>query len=561
MASRITIRQAARLLDSGLITAEQLCKYCHTLAVAGEQIWKLSAFSTLTPLDDLLRQARESDQKRLHGEVSSIFEGIPVSIKANLAVSSQPLTAGSRMLGQGFTETPPVGYDADTVDVLVNEAGALLMGTTTMDEFGMGSLGSNVVSSDGISTTTKNPIPYLSQLHSNRLDWNDDAVVASHICKSSDEILEEHHMAYDESIQPLSAGGSSCGSAASVSHGSSLLSLGTDTGGSVRLPASWCQVVGLKPSYGLLSRHGVVSYASSFDTVGILAPSIECASIALDKLAQRGGVSRDSTASFYQDDQYTSINLNQFNSKDSAYLLEDIRLGIPSAFVVDEFPPGIKESLSQSAEHLQKHGASIESISSESISPDLVQKALAAYYVLVSAEASSNLSRYDGFRFGIAADKENIDPLKDQDLTPLERQFSAARMKGFGSEVVRRILCGTSVLSSDRFHTYYEAAAKLRTALSQQLKASLENQVDLLLIPTALSDPVVFDGNTPDSTEMFANDIMTVPASLAGLPAISVPVASSGGGTTTSNKVGLQLIGPRLREDLLFKVGQVLERY
>ena len=573
----LTIRQAARLLDSGLVTAEQLCKYCHSLAVAGEEIWHLNAFSTLTSIDDLVEQAKESDRKRLHGEASSIFEGIPISIKANLAVASEPLTAGSRILGQGQllsssegstttrTTTPPVGYDADTVEILLRNSGALLVGTTAMDEFGMGSLGSNVVTSKGESGSTHNPIPYLSQmkLQTGTLDWTNDKTVAGIICKTTEQILEEHQNAFDavqqsSSPQPISAGGSSSGSAASVSHGSSLLSLGTDTGGSVRLPAAWCHIVGLKPSYGLLSRHGVVSYASSFDTVGILAPSIECASLALDKLAQRGGISRDSTASFYHDDQYTSIHLNQMDAVEPGTLLNGVRIGVPSSFVVDECPAAIKESWSRGADLLHQHGASIESISADIISPELVQKALAAYYVLVSAEASSNLSRYDGFRYGVAADKENIEALKNLDLTPLERQYSAARMQGFGSEVVRRILCGTSVLSSDRFHTYYEAAAKLRAALSEQLRSSLDNQADLLLIPTALSSPVVFDGTAPDNTEMFANDIMTVPASLAGLPAVSVPVKSSG--TTVEGVGGLQLIGQRLGEDVLLKVAQVLEK-
>jgi aspartyl-tRNA(Asn)/glutamyl-tRNA(Gln) amidotransferase subunit A len=558
---RFTIRQAARLLDTGLVTSEQLAAYCHSLAVAGEQVWGLNAFASLVAREELLDQARASDDKRKYGEAASIFEGLPISVKANLAVATEPLTAGSRILGAGQKDTPPCGYDADTVRVLLRDSGALLVGTTNMDEFGMGSLGTNVVSSNSQNAYTINPVQYLRRLDmrvSSSSSMSEDESVAEIIRTPADAILEAHSKAFDAQEELFSAGGSSCGSAASVAHGSSLLSLGTDTGGSVRLPAAWCGVVGLKPSYGLLSRHGVVSYASSFDTVGILAPSVECAAIALDKLAQRSGISRDSTSSFYEDSNYASVHLDTQSLTEKSNMLQGIKVGIPSSFSVEECPPEIKEAWSRGAERLQKHGASIETISTDQISTELVQKALAAYYVLVSAEASSNLSRYDGFRYGVGLDLETAARLGDldSDLTPLERQYSATRMQGFGTEVTRRILCGTSVLSSDKFHTQYEAAAKLRAVLSQQLRSALEN-VDLLLIPTALSPPCSLDRDRLDSTEMFANDVMTVPASLAGLPSVSIPVSLTGDG---KHMAGLQLMGARLREDMILRAGQILEQ-
>jgi aspartyl-tRNA(Asn)/glutamyl-tRNA(Gln) amidotransferase subunit A len=343
-----------------------------------------------------------------------------------------------------------------------------------------------------------------------------------------------------------------------------LLSLGTDTGGSVRLPAAWCGVVGLKPSYGLLSRHGVVSYASSFDTVGIIAPSIDCATLCLDKLAQRRGkTSRDSTSSFYDD----TVSFPEFNIVvgERSDLLSGLRVGIPSSFSVEECPPFVKEAWQKSSEWLHHHGASVEIISTDFISADLVQKSVAAYYVLASAEASSNLARYDGFRYGMSLEDQDIieaSDLDSSDLTPLELQFSATRMKGFGTEVARRILCGTSVLSSDRFHTQYEAAAKLRATLSQQLRSVLEEKVDVLLIPTTLSPPCSLHqehNNMMDSTGMFANDVMTVPVSLAGLPSVSVPVAAVAGEATYM--AGMQIVGSRLGEDIVLRVGKVLEAY
>jgi len=380
-----------------------------------------------------------------------------------------------------------------------------------------------------------------------------------------------------------------------VAHGSSLLSLGTDTGGSVRLPAAWCGLVGLKPSYGLLSRHGVVGYASSFDTVGVLANSVDCASSALDALAQRNtDFSRDSTFSAYDDDTgagsdalYSEISIAQAmvsgsgDCTNNGGLLDGIRVGIPASFSVKECPTEIGECWSRAADLLSDHGAEVVEISTESIDPGLVQRALSAYYVLVSAEASSNLSRYDGFRYGVAATKEET---KEQTtsggdnggvaatMTPLERQYSASRIQGFGAEVSKRILCGASVLSSDKFHSHYEAAAKLRAALANELSSVLDEKADVLLIPTVLSLPPVIDrdqgsGTSGDGAEddntnktntaMFANDVMTVPASLAGLPAISIPAPVDGEETFFG---GIQLISSRLGESVLLKSARVLQQ-
>jgi aspartyl-tRNA(Asn)/glutamyl-tRNA(Gln) amidotransferase subunit A len=285
-------------------------------------------------------------------------------------------------------------------------------------------------------------------------------------------------------------------------------------------------------------------------------------------------------------------------------------VGLPEAFSVEECPLAIRKAWSQSAQVLQSHGAKVETVPAHVISPSVLKSLLAAYYVLVCAEASSNLSRYDGFRYGVGASAAEIDSILDEycrtkdgkkgndnnnklataDLSLLEWQYAVARAKGFGPEVQRRILCGTAVLSSDRFHTYYEAAAKLRAVATQQLHSCLRQSrgdksegnangdhkqfcYDMLLVPTTMYPPPRLNGDGDfkmDSTEMFANDIMTVPASLAGLPAVSVPFgdcillnddasdsqSSSAGGFF---RPGMQLIGARQQEGRILQVAAVLE--
>jgi aspartyl-tRNA(Asn)/glutamyl-tRNA(Gln) amidotransferase subunit A len=634
---QLTIRTAARLLDSGLVSSSQLSLFCHSMATAGEEIWGLNAYNIIVPWHVISERALESDERRRYDDTLSIFDGIPISIKSNIADKTLPLTAGSFILGFGnnsnmdtttttttTTTTPPCGYDADTVRILLREKGGIMMGTTSMDEFGMGSLGTNSRHPDGSPRHVKNPLPFLKHLNlnndNNKYDEDDNIPIGNERTRSDDgrlaeiilqspELIFEKHQKAMESLRKekeestssssssgndyhyhYSAGGSSCGSAASVAHGSSLLSLGTDTGGSVRLPAAWCGIVGLKPSYGLLSRHGVVSYASSFDTVGILAKSVDCASTVLDILSQRDvGYSRDSTFSSYGTmNNYSEIAIAQTiipsssssseeeeeEEKEPKKPLSGIRVGIPSAFSVEECPNEIRDSWSRAADWLNENGADVMEISTNDVSPGLIQRALSAYYILVSAEASSNLSRYDGFRYGVAADADEkkeggVVTASDNnngaasDLTPLERQYSATRRQGFGTEVTRRILCGASVLSSDKFHTHYEAAAQIRAHLAEEFYSVLDEKVDIILIPTVLSLPHKiaqnndYDYIVEDSTAMFANDIMTVPASLAGLPAVSIPVSIDGEKTFFG---GMQLISSRLGESTLMKSAKILEQ-
>ena len=251
-------------------------------------------------------------------------------------------------------------------------------------------------------------------------------------------------------------------------------------------------------------------------------------------------------------------------NKQTSGFLKGMKVGIPASFVFEEYPSKLLETWSRSAEWLHQHGAEIVDVAETELSLDLVQLALPSYYVLVSAEASSNLSRYDGFRYGVAASSscENATRSEDEsnnlEFTPLERQYAASRSAGFGDEVARRILCGTSVLSSDRFHSHYEAAAKIRAALADELTTLLDKKVDTLLIPTvATIEPHLIEpGKEIDNTAVLATDVLTVPASLGGLPAVSVPVHH---GSSDPFRAGMQLIGARLREDVVLRAAKVLE--
>lgn len=543
---RLTVRQLSRLLASGAINSEQLCCYCLTLAESGEDLWRLHAFSQLVSKEELVEHARESDLRRRKGETLSILDGIPVSVKANIATAAQPLTAASRILGADNASTLPVGYDATVVSSLIEHGGAILIGKTNMDEFGMGSLGTHGVSAQG-EHATRNPLPFLQQLH--RCTMPDEKVVE--VLSLPAEAIQEAHDRVKDVDSYFSAGGSSCGSAASVSHGSSILSLGSDTGGSVRLPAAWCGVTGLKPSYGALSRHGLVSYASSLDTIGCIGPTADCVALLFQHLyTDNHEPDRDATLSPAQESVTSSI----FQADERGNPLSGTKVGIPAAFSVEECPAVLRDAWSRIASQLDQLGASVDVVDTNVISPEVVQLSLAAYYVLVSAEASSNLARYDGFRYG-ASVQSILDAPTSSKLSLLEQQYAATRTRGFGREVARRVLCGTSVLSSDRFHTFYEAAAKLRAEVTIQMHQAL-NDYDLLLVPTAVFPPVDL-GEEMDQTEMFANDVMTVPVSLAGLPAVSIPAAKDDNdGLFTP---AFQLVGARLKESTILRAAIALE--
>ena len=550
-----------------------------------------------------------------------MLDGIPVSIKSNIAVEEFDLTANSNILQNNNNHNNTPGYDSRLVQKL-KEAGAIIIGQTNMDEFGMGSLGTNSNSkrrrdpshsesgsesdSDSMAmTTTVNPLP--------ALNYTPLGEYIDRICKEQIPSIN-----IETSSQILSPGGSSSGSAASVSMGSSIISVGTDTGGSIRLPAAWCGVVGLKPTYGAISRDGVVSYASSLDTIGVIGPSAACVSYALDVMKNEKMNDSDNESENWQDDVRDStacfldpvsgwIDDLQMDVSDGGnaiatgatiletyaeihkHSLKGLKVGIPAAFSVHECSDDVQQAWQSSIEKLEDLGATVVTISdSEGISSEAVKMSLPAYYVLSSAEASSNLSRYDGLRYGLSNESNTV--AEGMKTNPREGQFASTRSAGFGSEVQRRILAGTAVLSSDRFHTHYEGAANVRATITKQLNAAFgigididtgdgrqasasaeEKIVDLMLIPTAITSPPSVSPNAspPDSTEAFKNDIMTVPISLAGLPSISVPVYNHNA-TPTSNStdksetaykhpvVGMQIFGPRLSERKILLTAHML---
>ncbi|KAL7481136.1 hypothetical protein ACHAW6_006816, partial [Cyclotella cf. meneghiniana] len=676
---RMTIARAARLLQKPTtdqcppLTSQQLCQHSLHLATFGENSLHLNAYAKLLSSQDILQQARQSDERRKNGNAKSILDGIPVTIKANVAVGKwweMPHACSNVLWSRGGGASSDVGedrdnyYESDIARKLLKDCGAVLIGITNMDEFGMGSLGVyNGVHEDRKRrviqderrrySPTYNPLPWMERIallllrsRTRRDDWDgywlnqirestpvnpyaieDESALqelleeaAYWTCGNHENSSAENANKFSKECPLLSPGGSSSGAAAATAHGSSLLSIGTDTGGSLRLPAAWTRTIGFKPSYGTWSRYGVVSYASSLDTVGFIAGTLECAKIAWrclsdDVRKESDGVwdrnvCRDSTARIYHTaSNYrkrvktpdtttttaTTTTKENSNEKSAASKkpLDGIRIGIPAAFSLHESPPLISSLWSKGAHRLHNAGgATLVSISESQISAQWVKLSCAAYYVLACAEASSNLSRYDGIRYG---SDYNSDLMQDNafisdtgidshfsDMTELERQISATRAYGFGDEVQRRVLAGTSVLSSDRFHTHYEAAARVRAKLSQSMENVFRSgehdpdsaNVDVILIPTALSFPVVLDpcrrdraSKVGDSTSAFANDVMTIPISLSGFPSVSVPFLDNATEDKKNstvmyehsrNSVGLQVFGPRGSEDLVLRAASIL---
>ncbi len=570
-ANRLTIPTIKRLFESQSLTPTQLSTFCH--ALASQTNPTLNIFSSIAPLSSVLEQAEQSTQRYERGNPKSPLDGVPISIKSNIATSEFSLMANSDILNG------VCGYDSILIQKL-KDAGSIIIGQTNMDEFGMGSLGHNCHRGRGY---TINPSPVL-------IEYKDDYSLEKYLHgvrnaqfpDSITDMIMDLDMG-DAGMKHLSTGGSSSGSAASVSLGSSMLSIGTDTGGSIRLPSAWCGVVGLKPTYGVISRHGIISYASSLDTVGIIGGSVDCVSSCLDVIRNRAdrlnsnGDERDSqhlqnigdsTSCFLGSVLNWKKDPDSSASNSDTLTLNGLKIGIPSAFSIEGCPAKVTHAWEKSIDALEKSGAKIEIVGEESITPEAVKMSLPAYYVLSCAEASSNLARYDGLRYGMSS-KESTAMDTGSITSSREEQYSLTRSIGFGSEVQRRILAGAAVLSSDRFHSHYEAAMKIRATITKQFDrvfggTSSDNAIDLMLIPTALTDPPDLspESPTPDNTEAFQNDIMTVPISLAGLPSVSVPVLVDAiedhDGEYSHPVVGMQVFGPKLSEKLIFRAAHVL---
>ena len=474
--TRITMTEARAGLRAKKFSARELTE-AHIAAMAAAR--SLNAFVTETP-DQAMAQAAASDARLARGDGGAL-EGLPLAIKDLFCTKDVPTTACSRIL-DGFK--PP--YES-TVTAKLWDAGAVMLGKTNLDEFAMGS--SNATSCHG---PVANP-------------WR----------RRGDN-------------RPLVPGGSSGGSAAAVAARIALGATGTDTGGSIRQPASFCGVVGLKPTYGRCSRWGVVAYASSLDCPGPMARSVRDAAMLLSAMA--GHDPRDSTSA--------PLPVPDF----AAALTGDVRglrIGIPREYRADGMAAEIEALWQQGARWLREAGA--EPVE---VSLPMTKYALPAYYIIAPAEASSNLARYDGVKFGLRVPGDSLDDM-----------YELTRAAGFGAEVRRRVLIGTYVLSAGYYDAYYLKAQKVRALVAGDFAAAFET-VDCLLTPTAPSPAFAIGDHSDDPVAMYLNDVFTIPANLAGLPAISVPAGLSADGLP----LGLQVIGRAFDETTVLRVGEALER-
>ena len=472
----LTLAEARAGLRARQFSAGELAR---AYISAMERARPLNAFITETA-ERALDMAAKSEE-RLRAGAARALDGIPIAVKDLFCTKGVLTTAASHIL-DGFH--PP--YES-TVTEKLWAAGAVMLGKTNLDEFAMGS--SNTTSHYG---PVENP-------------WR----------KSGDN-------------RPLVPGGSSGGSAAAVAAHAALAATGTDTGGSIRQPASFCGVVGLKPTYGRCSRWGVVAYASSLDHPGPIARTVEDAAIMLGAMA--GHDPKDSTSA--------PLPVPDF----AAALKEGIRglrIGIPKEYRADGMPAEIEALWQEGVEWLRDAGAE-----PAEISLPMAKYALPAYYIIAPAEASSNLARYDGVRFGLRVPGDSLDEM-----------YELTRAAGFGPEVKRRILIGTYVLSAGYYDAYYLKAQRVRALIARDFAAAFET-VDCLLTPTAPSAAFAIGEKMDNAIAMYLNDLFTVPANLAGLPAISVPAGLSDDGLP----LGLQVIGRAFDEATVLRVGEALER-
>jgi aspartyl-tRNA(Asn)/glutamyl-tRNA(Gln) amidotransferase subunit A len=474
--SELTLVELKQRFDAGELSVREALT--DTLDAIDEQ-QQLNAYIHVPERESLLERADAVDQKRADGQDLPSLAGIPIALKDNICKKGWPTTAGSKIL-DGFVAP----YDA-TVARKLEEQGAIVLGKTNLDEFAMGS--SNETSFFGA-------------------------------------VLNPH----DEKRTP---GGSSGGSAAAVAANLCSAALGSDTGGSIRQPASHCGVVGLKPTYGRVSRYGLIAFASSLDQIGPMTRSVTDAAVLLGALA--GHDPKDATS--------TDLDVpNYMTSLDDG--VEGLTVGLPKEYF--QAAGGIDDAVAQNVKdavaELESRGAEVVDISLPH-----TEYAVSTYYLIATAEASSNLARYDGARYGHRA----------EDAASLEQMYERTRAEGFGAEVKRRIMLGTYVLSAGYYDKYYRRAQKVRTLIRRDFDEAFED-VDVILTPTAPTPAFELGAKTDDPLQMYLEDIFTISCNLAGIPGMSVPCGTDGDGLP----IGLQLLAPAYREDLLFRVGAEWER-
>lgn len=469
----LTAHEAVKLLEEGACSSEELAQ--SVICSIRERDDELGAYLTVDE-DSALAQARAADKVRAAGASGRLL-GVPIAIKDVLNVEGQPCTCASRLL-EGYVSP----YDATSVARL-REQGAVLLGRTNMDEFAMGSTTEN-----SAFKVTRNP-------------------------HSHDHV----------------PGGSSGGAAAAIAAGEAIAALASDTGGSIRQPASFCGCVGLKPSYGRVSRYGLTAFASSLDQVGTMTKDVEDAALLLCVMAGRDEM--DSTSLDEPVPDYPSI-LDRG--------LAGMRLGLPREYFVAGMDAEVEASVRSAADTCRELGAEIVDVSLPH-----TEYAVAAYYVIATAEASTNLARFDGVRYGKRADGGQ-DPID---------MYGKTRAQGFGAEVKRRIILGTYVLSSGYYDAYYLRAQKVRTLIRRDFEQVFES-CDALVSPVCPTAAYRIDEKRGDPLQMYLGDILTVTANLAGICGMSLPC----GATQAGLPIGIQVLGPVLGEEKILRVGYAYEQ-
>ena len=471
---KLTAHEAMDLLNKKEVSSAELCREAIDRIEKNDKT--VQSFITNT-FDEALKTAEKTDKKIASGEKLLPLEGIPMAVKDNICTKGIRTTCASRML-ENFV--PP--YDAFVADKL-KKINAPILGKTNMDEFAMGS-----------STET------------------------SYFKKTTNP--------YDSSRVP---GGSSGGSAAAVGADLAYYALGSDTGGSIRQPASFCGVVGLKPTYGTVSRYGLVAFASSLDQIGPITKDVKDAALVMNLIS--GHDRMDSTSL-----KLGSVDYTADLDKD----IKGLKIGIPNEYMGEGIGEEVKKAVLEAVKMYEDMGAEIEYFDMPSL-----KYTLPAYYIISSAEASSNLARFDGIRYGYRTDE----------FSDLEELFKKTRSEGFGSEVKRRIMLGTYVLSSGYYDAYYKKGQQVRTVVRGAFEDAFK-KYDVILAPTSPQTAFKFGEKTDDPMQMYLSDICTVSVNIAGLPAISVPC----GFDSDNLPIGLQLIGNSFCENTILRAAYAFEK-
>ena len=472
--TELTVHELQEKLKNKELTVTEITKaYVDRI---NEKEKDVQAFITLTT-DDAIKQSKEIEDKINKKEISGDLAGIPIGIKDNICKKGVKTTAASKML-ENFVSP----YNATVIEKINNE-NLITLGKTNMDEFAMGSS-----TETSYFKKTKNP-------------WDLNRV----------------------------PGGSSGGSAAAVASNMVPWALGSDTGGSIRQPAGFCGVVGLKPTYGLVSRFGLIAFASSLDQIGTFTKDIKDTAILLNVIS--GHDEKDSTSATVEGKDYTKCLKND---------VKGLKIAVPKEFFGEGINEEVKDALEKAIEKYKELGAKVEEVSL-----DIANYALAAYYIIACAEASSNLGRFDGIRYGY----------RTPNYTNLKDIYVNSRSEGFGDEVKRRIILGTYVLSSGYYDAYYKKAQKVRTLVKNKFDEIFKNY-DVILTPTSPTTAFKIGEKSDNPLEMYLSDICTVSVNIAGLPGLSMPCGVDKNGLP----IGMQLIGKHFDEETILNAGYTYEQ-